>query len=122
MSDIDRGVVRIGLDFRPLPLDVGDGNVWHFEASPSPAQFDALVRGIRGFTTVGTALQGGDDASIVAVTDKVEAALLDLLVDQKERKAFPGKYGVGALVAIANAVIQEATGFQQPSPKRSGKG
>lgn len=126
-KEIQREVVSIGLDFRPIRLDVGDGQVWEFQPEPEPAQFDRLISTMKSFSKIGEAMQDNgaqeESSGMTNALDELRKALGALLVDQADRSKFmKQKYGLRSLNALCNAVIEETTGFTGKSPKGSGKG
>jgi hypothetical protein len=123
-EEVQRKVVKLGIDFRPIPVDLGDGTVWAFVSDPSPEQWSGLVGSLGTFVDLigadGSGLSGdGFEKALEGLTE----AMSGLLVKMEDRLAWKERgYGLGPQQAIAEALMEEWTGFpgQQPSP--SGKG
>lgn len=117
MSDkIERATLTLGLDFSPLKVDIGDGHIWLFHADPSPEQFNALVTSLAGFGSMVGADESPEAAmkaveEIGPLLDSLQAAILQLLTTDKQRKEFTTKgYGVKALQGTA-ALLMDPSGF-----------
>lgn len=126
-DDVRREAVKVGLDFRPVPIDLGDGNVWNFDPDPEPARFNDMMKAIRGVGASGKALEKNDEAADTNQLVTTMAALKDAvgacLVDDKQREKWSKKsYGLKTMTALVNAYSQEISGFTPPSSKGSGKG
>lgn len=120
LTEVDRATVSAGLDFRPLPIDVGDGKRWLFQADPSPAKYDALVKGLAGFAVMAGAGESTEKAleaaeQVLPLLQTLEAAITDLLTTDAQKKKFIGTYGPSALQTFA-AVLMEPTGFPTEQP------
>lgn len=126
-TSITREKVSIGLDFRPLPLDIGDGIDWLFNTQASLDDWNALNHGLIAFGSIPQDLEVEEGqeptpeqiAAVVAaneqmvqLADNLTAALVTLLVDAKQKKAFAERrYNLEALTAFASTYIQQTSGF-----------
>ena len=120
VNEVRRDVVQLGIDFRPIPVDLGDGIEWEFHPDPSPQQWSALVNALKGFTKFGDDDFGGE-AFETALSD-LTAAMAESLVNEKQRKEWIEKqYGIGPQQAISNALMEQWTGFPTSQPQPSGK-
>ena len=122
MTDqVRRDTVKLGLDFRPIPVDVGDGTEWEFHSDPGPEQWGALVDSLKVFTKFEDADFGGQQFEEALAT--FTAAMAGLLVDAKQQKDWVAKkYGLAAQQAISEALMGLWTGFPTKQPSPSGKG
>lgn len=121
VNEVRRDVVQLGIDFRPIPVDLGDGIEWEFHPDPSPQQWSALVNALKGFTKFGDDDFGGE-AFEKALSD-LTAAMAESLVNEKQKKEWIEKqYGIGPQQAISNALMEQWTGFPTSQPQPSGKG
>lgn len=122
-QEIDRSVVSIGLDFRPIPINIGDGVVWQFDPDPAPDVFDALVSGLAHIGQVGTQMSKGETTSLAPALQELQKVIGQMLVDPKQQKDWATtSYGLHALNALAQRLLQETTGFTDQSSKPSGGG
>lgn len=120
MSEIRRDVVKLGIDFRPIPVDLGDGIEWEFHPDPSPEQWTALVAAIREFGKFGEDNFGGPEFQ--ASLEKFTEAMAEVLTNEEQKKLWREKrYGLGAQQAISQALMEMWTGFPTKSPSPSGK-
>lgn len=121
-----RTKVSIGLDFRPLPIDVGDGNEWLFNPDPDPSLWGALMEALNAFADLET-LQIDPEAELSA--DEREAltsltsalpelltglgtAIAGLMTTTKQGQQFTEHgYGQRTLQALAQTLVEELTGF-----------
>lgn len=123
MNEIKREIVSIGLDFRPIPIDLGDGKVWEFHPDPDKTLFNNLVRALKNMGAVGKAMQDGDSDDFEAALDTLAKAQGALLVKKTQRDEWAkADYGMAALSALADVLMEQITGFTQQSQKPSGKG
>lgn len=121
VNEVRRDVVNLGMDFRPIPVDLGDGIEWEFHPDPSPQQWSALVTALKGFTKFSDDGFGGE--AFEKALSGLTAAMADVLVDEKQKKEWVKKrYGIGPQQAISNALMELWTGFPTNQPKPSGKG
>ena len=120
-NEVRRETVKLGLDFRPIPVDLGDGVEWDFHPDPSPQQWSTLVDALKSFTKFGDDDFGGDDfkTALAGFT----AAMSDLLVGEGQREKWIEKdYGLGPQQAISQALMKIWTGFPTKQPSQSGRG
>lgn len=121
MPEVKREVVRLGLDFSPIPVDVGDGVEWEFTHDPDPTQWSGLVNSLRGFTTFDKGEFSGEEFE--AALDGLSVAMSELLVDEDQKPLWVEKhYGLMVQQAISEALMERWTGFPTPPPSPSGKG
>lgn len=122
MSDeVRRDTVKLGLDFRSIPVDVGDGIEWEFDSDPSPQQWSVLVDSLKEFTKFENEDFGGTEfeKALAAFTK----AMSELLVADLQKKAWVKKsYGLGPQQAVSEALMKIWTGFPTKQPSQSGKG
>ena len=121
MSETRREAVKLGLDFRPIPVDVGDGVEWDFTADPAPDQWSALVNALKAFTTFGDGDFGGEEFESALLGFRV--AMSELITDESQRPVWiEKKYGLMVMQAISEALMENWTGFPTRQPSPSGKG
>jgi hypothetical protein len=122
VNEVRRDVVKLGLDFRPIPVDVGDGIVWEFNSDPSPQQWSTLMGALKSFTK----FNGEDDFASEAFESSLSAftrAVSELLIHEDQQKQWVEKsYGLGPQQAISEALMEIWTGFPTKQPSPSGKG
>jgi hypothetical protein len=120
-NEVRRDVVKLGLDFRAIPVDLGDGIEWEFHPDPSPEQWSTLVDSLKQFTKFEDDDFGGDafKSALAGFTQ----AMADMLVrdDQKAEWLEKG-YGLGPQQAISEALMGIWTGFPTTQQSPSGKG
>lgn len=121
MSEVRREVVKIGMDFRPIPVDVGDGIEWGFHPDPSPEQWAKLMGTLKEFTKF-----GDDDFDGTQFKESLKAftlAMSELIVDEDQReKWINNNYGLGPQQAISEALMEIWTGMGKKPGNSSGKG
>jgi len=119
-----RAVVKVGIDFRPIPVDLGDGVEWDFTSDPSPEQWSSLVGALGGFADVlGADGKGLSSGGFEKALEGLNEAMSGLLVKLEDRLAWAERgYGLGPQQAIAEALMEEWTGFPSPPASPSGKG
>ena len=124
VNEVRRDVVKLGLDFRAIPVDLGDGIEWEFHPDPSPQQWSTLVNALKQFTKFGDDDFGGEafEAALAGFTK----AMSDMLVRVEQQVEWLEKgYGLGPQQAISEALMEIWTGFptkqQSPSGKASKK-
>lgn len=118
---VDRKVVSIGLDFRPVPVNLGDGRIWEFNPDPSTEQWARVQAAMDVFNEV----EKGKDSS--AAVEKIseahnllEDAVVGLLIADGEE--FREKsYGLFALQRLTVALMETLTGFPTKPQGPSGK-
>lgn len=121
VDEVRRDVVKLGLDFRPIPVDLGDGIEWEFHPDPSPEQWASLVNALKSFTKFGDEDFGGDEFK-TALTRFTEA-MSRLLVNEDQRgKWIEKNYGLGPQQKISEALMEIWTGFPTKQQSPSGKG
>ncbi len=119
-NEVRRDVVKLGLDFRAIPVDLGDGVEWEFHPDPSPQQWSTLVNALKQFTKFEDADFGGD-AFEEALTSFTKA-MSEMLVRAEQQVAWIEKgYGLGPQQAISEALMGIWTGFPTNQQSQSGK-
>ena len=120
-NEVRRDVVKLGLDFRAIPVDLGDGIEWSFDPDPSPQQWNVLVEALKAFTKFGDSDFGGDDFE--TALGNLTSAMSNLIVDEDQKSRWTEKnYGLGPQQAISEALMGIWTGFPTKQPSQSGKG
>lgn len=120
-NEVRRDVVKLGLDFRAIPVDLGDGIEWEFHPDPSPQQWSTLVNALKQFTKFEDADFGGDafEEALSAFTK----AMSEMLVRAEQQVEWIEKgYGLGPQQAISEALMGIWTGFPTKQQSPSGKG
>lgn len=120
-DEVRRDVVRIGLDFRAIPVDLGDGIEWEFTADPTGDQWSTLVDALKEFTKFEDADFGG--AAFKAALAGITQAMSELIVNAEQKEQWISKgYGIGPQQKISEALMEQWTGFPTTPPSPSGKG
>lgn len=120
-NEVRRDVVKLGIDFRAIPVDLGDGVEWEFHPDPSPKQWSTLVNALKQFTKFEDDDFGGEafEGALSAFTE----AMSDMLVRTEQQVEWIEKgYGLGPQQAISEALMGIWTGFPTKQPSPSGKG
>lgn len=123
MTDqVRRDIVKIGLDFRPIPVDVGDGKVWEFTPDPTPHQWTTIVTALREFTKLQNEEMIGGDVFEDALNG-FTVAMSELLVNEKQQKEWVERsYGLSPQQAISEILMEQWSGFPTKQPSPSGEG
>jgi hypothetical protein len=120
-DEVRRDVVKLGLDFRAIPVDLGDGVEWEFHPDPSAEQWATLVDALKQFTKFEDADFGGD--SFKEALSSFTKAMSEMLVRKEQQKEWLKKnYGLGPQQAISEALMGIWTGFPTTRQSPSGKG
>lgn len=120
-DEVRRDVVRLGLDFRAIPVDIGDGIEWEFHPDPSPQQWSHLVNALKQFTKFEDDSFGGD--AFEDALKEFTKAMSELLVKAEQQEAWIEKeYGLGPQQAISEALMGIWTGFPTKQQSQSGRG
>lgn len=120
-NEVRRDVVKLGLDFRAIPVDLGDDIEWEFHPDPSPQQWSTLVNALKQFTKFEDDDFGGEafETALSAFTQ----AMSEMLVRAEQQAEWIEKgYGLGPQQAISEALMGIWTGFPTKQPPPSGKG
>ena len=128
MAEARRDVVKIGLDFRTIPVDLGDGIEWEFVPDPSPEQWSILMNALKVFERLFG--KGTDPAEAMSDTKALNEALkgfteamAGMLSSEEQKEAWIKKnYGLGPQQAISEKLTELWTGFPTKQPEPSGKG
>lgn len=120
-DEVRRNVVKLGLDFRPVPVDLGDGIEWEFHPDPSPQQWSALMNALKQFTKFEDEDFGGE-AFEKALEEFTKAMSQVLVRADQQREWVEKQYGLGPQQAISQALMEIWTGFPTKQPSPSGKG
>ena len=119
-DEVRRDVVKLGLDFRAIPVDLGDGIEWEFHPDPSPHQWSTLVNALKEFTKFGDDDFGGE--AFESALGGFTKAMSEMLVKAEQQAAWIEKgYGLGPQQAISEALMGIWTGFPTNQPSPSGK-
>lgn len=119
-SEVRRDVVKLGLDFRAIPVDLGDGIEWEFHPDPSPQQWSTLVGALKEFTKFEDADFGGE-AFENALAGFTKAMSEMLVRDEQKAQWIEKGYGLGPQQAISEALMGIWTGFPTKQQSPSGK-
>ena len=120
-DEVRRDVVKLGLDFRAIPVDLGDGVEWEFHPDPSAEQWSTLVDALKQFTKFEDDDFGGD--AFKSALAGFTKAMADMLVKTEQQKEWLQKgYGLGPQQAISQALMEIWTGFPTSQQSPSGKG
>ena len=120
-EEVRRDVVKLGLDFRAIPVDLGDGIEWEFHPDPSPEQWSALVDSLKQFTKFEDADFGGE-AFKAALAGFTEAMSSMLVKTEQQTEWIQKGYGLGPQQKISEALMEIWTGFPTTQQFKSGKG
>lgn len=102
MSD-ERTPIQVGIDLRPIPLQMSDGNIFRFDPDPGKQFFETVSR-IRQE-------RDGDDEADYSFIDDLRKILASQIVDPEERKAFTKRaYGLPALNDISKTYSRAVLG------------
>lgn len=120
-EEVRRDVVKLGLDFRAIPVDIGDGIEWDFHPDPSPAQWSTLVNALKQFTKFEDDDFEGE--TFKKALSEFTQAMADMLVRKEQRAEWVKKgYGLGPQQAISEALMGIWTGFPTKQQSPSGRG
>lgn len=113
----EREPILIGVDVRPLPLQVGP-DVWYFKSDVGKKFFAHAAR-------MAEIKKKGNDTDVIKVLDIMEDSLAAVLVpldDRDQEAEFREKdYGIGVLTALTEKLTEELSDLPtEPSPD-SGK-
>lgn len=120
-EEVRRDVVKLGLDFRAIPVDLGDGIEWEFHPDPSPQQWSALVNALKEFTKFEDTDFGGEafENALAGFTESMSKMLVRA---EQQAEWIEKGYGLGPQQAISEALMGIWTGFPTPQQSPSGKG
>lgn len=121
VDEVRRDVVKLGIDFRPIPVDLGDGIEWDFHPDPNPDQWNSLVEALRGFSSIKEDSLDGE-AFGKALTNLTNAMAQMLTTEEQADKWIEKRYGLGPQQAISEALMEKWTGFPTKQPSPSGEG
>ena len=120
-DEVRREVVKLGLDFRAIPVDLGDGIEWEFHPDPSPHQWSTLVGALKVFTKFGEADFGGE--AFEEALKGFTVAMSEMLVKAEQQQEWIEKgYGLGPQQQISEALMEIWTGFPTKQQSQSGRG
>ena len=120
-EEVRRDVVKLGLDFRAIPVDLGDGIEWEFHPDPSPEQWSTLVDSLKKFTKFEDDDFGG--SAFKEALAGFTKAMSEMLVKAEQQVEWVEKgYGLGPQQAISEALMGIWTGFPTTQQSPSGKG
>ena len=120
MSDqVRRETVKLGLDFRTIPVDVGDGIEWDFHPDPNPQQWADLMSALKAFGKFGDEDFGGDEFKQALATFTESMANM-LAVEAQKAQWIEKAYGLGPQQAISEALMKIWTGFPTKPSSPSG--
>ena len=120
-DEVRREVVKLGLDFRPIPVDLGDGIEWEFHPDPSAHQWSTLVNALKEFTKFDDDDFGGE--AFEGALEGFTKAMSQMIVRAEQQAEWIEKgYGLGPQQQISEALMEIWTGFPTNQPSQSGKG
>lgn len=124
VNEVTREVVSVGIDFSPIPVDIGDGVIWKFHPDPDPAVWDNLQTVLMGFQqTQDVSDEDAAQVKIKPLLEKLHGALGQLLLDKEQKdKWAKTSYGLLPLQRLAQVIMEQLTGFPTNQPSQSGKG
>lgn len=97
----ERQPVQVGIDLRPIPLEMSDGTTYHFNPDP-PKEFFAEVARIKND-------DGPDDD--YEFVDSLRQVLAGQIVDETESQSFIERnFGLPALNAISSTYASAVLG------------
>lgn len=118
--EIHREVVSIGIDFRPVPIDMGDGVIWNFDPDPSPDKWETLTRALTAFGGIEDLDEQKPDpkalnsatSRLMPLTAGLTDAIAGILVEPVQRKKFVTRaYSMFSLQRLANTLMEVLSGF-----------
>lgn len=122
-SEVRREVVKLGIDFRSIPVDMGDGVEWDFTPDPSPQQWTAIMVAIRAFGEMGESEGDFDETTFGTALETLSRAMAGVLSDPSKRDQWIARgYGLGPQQAVSQALMETWTGFPTSQPSPSGEG
>lgn len=121
-AQVQREVVKIGLDFRPILIDVGDDTVWEFTSDPSPEQWSALVNALRKFTTLQDENAVGGTEFEDALHGFTKAMSMTLIDPEQQEQWIERRYGLGPQQAVSEHLMEQWSGFPTKELSPSGQG
>lgn len=110
----ERKPIQIGVDLRPIPMALSDGETWMFHPDPGKSFFAEVSK-------IGKAMQAGDESEVDwEVIDNMRDSLISQLVDGREDDFREKNYGLTVLGALAAAYAEEVVAL--PTQPSSGSG
>lgn len=119
-GEVRRDAVKLGIDFRAIPVDLGDGKEWEFTSDPDPDQWAGLVNSLKQFTKFDDADFGGD-AFKEALAGLTEAMSKFIVSPAQQAEWIEKQYGLGPQQKVSEALMEMWTGFPTNPPSPSGK-
>lgn len=107
-QEMDRSVVKVGIDLTPIQLDMGDGNIWNLSPDPSPAQFGKITRVMNSFR----GLKNEDiEEKLEELLSELSDSLRELVTETAQKKKWDTRaYGIFAMQALAKTYMQALSG------------
>lgn len=123
LTEVKRDVVKLGIDLRPLPVDVGDGIEWLFTSDPSPDQWTSLMSSLKVFTKMKDISDADiDNAAFTEALAGFSKAMAAMLVDEEQQKQWIARgYGLGPQQALSELLMETWSGFPTKPSSDSGK-
>jgi hypothetical protein len=110
----ERTPVQVGVDLRPIPLNLSDGESYPFNADPPKHFFSETERLAKEMQK--------DKVDKWDVVDRMREVLADQIVDEERRAAFmKHEYGFAVLGSIAKTYAEQVVALPTQSPSGSGK-
>ena len=117
-DEVRRDVVKLGLDFRAIPVDLGDGVEWEFNPDPSPEQWSTLVDALKQFTKFEDEDFGGD------AFKHALAGFTNAMADMAGSVASSLKSGINNAIGLPKSlsfnVLGKKIGFTIPGFEKGG--
>jgi len=123
LNQTNREVVSIGIDFRPIPVDIGDGKIWNFDPDPAPDKWDNLNATLMKFQSLQNVDQDNiEELKLSPLLTDLRKALGGLLADREQEKEWnKTTYGLMPLQSLAQRVMEQITGFPTNQDSNSGE-
>lgn len=123
LTEVNRSVVKLGIDLRPIPVDVGDGKEWLFTSDPSAEQWSTLMSALKVFTKLKKDDANDNDESVFTeALGSFSKAMAAMLLDPVQQEEWIKRsYGLGPQQAISEVLMEMWSGFPTKPQSASGK-
>lgn len=121
-NEVRRDVVKLGIDFRPIPVDLGDGIEWEFTSDPSTEQWSTLLDTITELGKLDDKKFSSDSKTMLNALTKFTKAMSAMLLSEEQQEEWLQRgYGLGPQQAISEALTEIWTGFPTKQQSNSGE-